>query len=307
MADIPIIFCFDERILQGAGASILSLIDAAAEATVYNVHIFHPGLSGGVMDDLRSLVANTRHSMTFHEVSADRFRAAPTNRGSWTEIVYYRLIAPDILPDIDKAIYSDVDVFFKGDLSDAYAIDLTDYSWAGVAAEANTPDVVMHRHFPENPKPLIYFSGFMVMNLERMRDEGTVERIFEAIKDFGPRLKFFDLDLMNLATDAVFRLPFRYVTLEDVYERDDVTASADYAYLKSAYSIADLEAARDDPAIVHFAGPRGKPWQRRSAPRYYRDLVRRLPRGLRKTTFRDWRKRWIGAKGRRRFPMRSAP
>ena len=50
MAEIPVIFCFDDRILKGAGVSILSLLDAAAPTTVYAVHIFHPGLAAPVLD-----------------------------------------------------------------------------------------------------------------------------------------------------------------------------------------------------------------------------------------------------------------
>ncbi|MGR3803964.1 glycosyltransferase family 8 protein [Marinibacterium profundimaris] len=305
MTEIPVLFCFDDRILLGAGVSILSMLDSAADETVYAVHIFHPGFSSDIRAGLEELVAGTRHSMTFHEIAPERFDGVPKNKGSWTEIVYYRLLAPEVLGDLDKAIYSDVDVLVKRDLGGAYGVDLEGYDWAGVAAEGNTPDNVTHRHFPENTKDTIYFSGFMVMNLKRMRETGAVKRYFEVIETVGPRLKFFDLDILNIASDAIYRLPFDYVVLEDIFETEDVTASRDWEYLKSVYSRAELEAAREDPAIVHFAGRRGKPWQRRVVPAYYREVVARLPRALRRQTFRDWRKRWIGAKGRRKYSWRS--
>ncbi len=305
MSEIPVLFCFDDRILLGAGVSILSLVDAAAEGTVYRIHIFHPGFSEAVRADLDSLVAGGRHSITYHQIPAERFEGVPRNKGSWTEIVYYRLLASEVLSGLDKAIYSDVDVFFRKDMADVFETDLEGYDWAGVAAEANVPPTVLHRHFPENPKEIIFFSGFMVMNLDRMRVLGAVERYFEVIETVGERLKFFDLDVLNIASDAIRRVPFDYVLLEDVYELDDVTAAQDWAYLKTVYSAAELEAARDDPAILHYAGRRGKPWQRQSVPAYYREVVARLPRRLRRKTFRDWRKTWIGSKGRRRYPWRS--
>ncbi|MGV6847793.1 MAG: glycosyltransferase family 8 protein [Marinibacterium sp.] len=304
MAEIPVIFCFDDRILLGAGVSILSLLDAAAPTTVYDIHILHPGLSARDREGLSSLTRGTRHELSFHPVSADRFAGLVKGRGSWTEIVYFRLLAPEILPDLDKAIYSDVDVFFKQDLGDVFATNLGGAGWAGVAAEANRPDAVLHRHFPENPKELIFFSGFMVMNLDQMRRDGAVNRYIETIRTFGERLKFFDLDVLNIATDRIARLPFAYVTLEDVFEAEDVTKSQDYAYLRTVYSVGDLEAAREDPAIIHYAGRRGKPWQRQSMPDYYRAVVRRLPRGLRRSTFRDWRKKWLSARGWRTYPVR---
>lgn len=305
MNKVPVIFCFDSRILLGAGVSILSMLDSAAVDTSYEIHIFHPGLEKQVRAKLQSLVAETRHSMAFHEILPERFSGMPKGRGSWTEIVYYRLLAAEVLPECDKAIYSDVDVFFHCDLMDVLNIDLTGYSWAGVAAEANTPETTMHQHFPENPNDLIFFSGFMVMNLDQMRNEGAINRYFETIFKFSDRLKFFDLDVLNLSTNAIFQLPFQYVTLEDVFESDNITHSADYRYLKSAYSIDELEYARDNPAIIHFAGRRGKPWQRLDMPVYYREVVLRLPPELRVGTFRDFRKRWFSVKGRRRYPKRS--
>lgn len=305
MTDIHMLFCFDDRIRLGAGVSILSLIDAAADDTCYHIHVFHPGLSNPVRKGFQDLVAGTRHDIAFHEIPPERFDGAPRNRGSWTEIVYYRLLASEVLGDLDRVIYSDVDVFFLKDMGPYQALDLAGYEWAGVPTEANSPDNVTHRYFPENTKDVIYNSAFMVMNLPRMREMGSVKRYFEVIDEVGDRLKFFDLDLVNIASESILPLPFGTMVLEDIYELDDVTQSRDWPCLRSVYSVTDLEVARDDPAIIHFAGRRGKPWQRQVVPAYYRAVADRLPKVLQKTTFRDWRKRWISRKGRRAYPMRS--
>jgi lipopolysaccharide biosynthesis glycosyltransferase len=306
MVKVSVLLCFDDRILLGAGVTILSMLQSAHAETSYDIHIFHPDFSEPVRDAFQDLVKASRHSITFHWVDATRFDGMPKGRGSWTEIVYFRLLASEILTGLDKVIYSDVDVFIKRDLAEVFSVDLTDYSWAGVMAEANTPDTICHRHFPENPKAVIYFSGFMVMNLERMRQEKAVEAYFETIRTIGPRLKFFDLDVLNISTKAIAPVPFDYVVLEDIYEADRVSVSADYPYLKSVYSEEALEAARNSPAIIHYAGRRGKPWQRRHIPDYYQRVIDQLPKLLRKRTFRDFRRRWLTAKGRRDFPRRSS-
>ncbi|MAY48002.1 MAG: glycosyl transferase, partial [Rhodobacteraceae bacterium] len=57
------LFCFDDRIRLGAGVSILSLIDAAADDTCYHIHVFHPGLSNPVRKGFQDLVAGTRHDI----------------------------------------------------------------------------------------------------------------------------------------------------------------------------------------------------------------------------------------------------
>lgn len=305
MRNIPIILCFDDRILTGAGVTILSLLDSAKPTTCYDIHVFTPGLPADVQDAFQGLVAGSRHSLRFHVIDAARFADTPRNKGSWTEIVYYRLLSSEILPELPRALYSDVDVFIMRDLAEVYDTDLTECEWAGVAAERNVPEAVGHRYFPENPKPMIFFSGFMVMNLDLMRQNAAVQRYFEGIRLYGERLKFFDLDLLNICTPRIARVPFDYCVLEAVYESPDITDAPDWAFLKTIYSLQDLETARDDPAIVHYAGRRGKPWQRRDVPRYFDKVEKRLPARLQRKTFRDFRKRWLSKKGRRVLTSRT--
>ena len=306
MAEVPVIFCFDDRILTGAGVSILSLVETAAQDTTYDIRVLHPGLDPKAEAALASLVAGTRHRITFQHVPASRFDGVPRNKGSWTEIVYYRLLASELLPDCDKAIYSDVDVLFLKDMGEVFATDLSQHELAAVEAEGNSPDNIMHRHFPENPKDRIWFSGFLVMNLDLMRRNNAVARYFEVIETCRDRLKFFDLDVLNIATPSIASVPFDYVVLEDIYEMPEVTESKDYPYLSVVHTDEALEAARQDPAILHYAGRRGKPWHRRKIPGYYADVMARLPARLRRPTLRDLRKRWLSRKGRRHFPSRFA-
>lgn len=281
------------------------MLDSANDLTSYQFHIFTPGFPNDVRLALLELVSGTRHGMKFHVIDPVRFADVPKNRGSWTEIVYYRLLASEMLPDLDRAIYSDVDVFVAKDLASVFNTDLLNSEWAGVAAERNIPETVMHRYFPENGNEIIFFSGFMVMNLKLMRENNAVFRYFEGIRLFGDRLKFFDLDLLNICTPEIVGLPFDYCVLESVYETEDVTQAKDWAFLKTLYTASDLEAARNQPAIIHFAGERGKPWQRRDVPIYFFEVEKRIPPRLRRKTIRDMRKRWLSGKGRRRLVSRT--
>ncbi|WP_050930370.1 glycosyltransferase family 8 protein [Aestuariivita boseongensis] len=304
MADIPILLCFDDRILIGAGVTIASLVQAARPGTCYEINIMHPGLSADVQAGLTALVSGTPHSIRFFQIPSSRFDGLPKSKGSWTEIVYYRLLAAEVLHDRDRVIYSDVDVFFCDDMTEVFETDLEGIEWAGVKAEANGPDMVMHTYFAENTKDCIYMSGFMVMNLALMRERRVIDRYFETVKHIGDRLRFFDLDLLNVASPQIGTVPFRYAVLEDTYEADDVTRSSDFPYLGTVYGADELCEGRDDPAIIHYAGRRGKPWQRRQVPDYYNAVIKTLPAVLRPFNFRDFRKRWLSRKGRRSFPSR---
>ena len=89
---VPVVFCFDSRIVLGASVSIKSLIDCAKESTTYDIRIFHSDLSLKTQKALTSLADGTRHNIAFHYVNPNLFKNAPRSKGSWTEIVYYRCL-----------------------------------------------------------------------------------------------------------------------------------------------------------------------------------------------------------------------
>ena len=290
MNKIPVVFTFDKRIIPAGAIAVKSLIDCAKPETQYDIYVYHPDLSEKNIEAFTRLVGDSRHKITFSYVDKSRFKDAPISSGSWREIVYYRILIPELLPQYDKVIYSDVDVLFKGDMSEVYSADLTGCDWAGVAAERNTPQAKGHKYFPENTHEFIFWSGFMVLNTKYMRENNFVERCFNVIKNVGDRLKFFDLDTINIASHAIKPLPFKYVTLQSLFYFD-VVQIPEYTHLKEIYSDEELLSAKADPVIIHYAGFPGKPWRLKSPPADYRKYMKELPRELKKYTFRDLRKR----------------
>ncbi len=290
MNEIPIVFTFDRRIVLGAAVSIKSLIDAADESTSYQIHIFHSDLSKADQKSFYEIIFGSRHEMFFHFIDKNIFAGIPKSTGSWTEIVYYRLIIPEILKQYDKVIYSDVDVFFKADMSEVFSTDVSEYDFAAVRAERNSAQNICHKYFPENKNEYIYWSGFLLLNCKKMREEKFFDKCIKIAKAFVGRLKFFDLDTINLASQKILALPLSYVTLEGLYAFDKIEDSKDYAYIKSVYSNDEMLFAKNNPHIIHYAGELGKPWQRPQMPAYYKKCAQTIPPALYRRTFRDIRK-----------------
>ncbi len=292
MNKIPVIFTFDKRIILGATVAIKSMLDSAHQDTNYHVYIFYPDLSQSDINELTKMItANGKHDVTFVYIDPKRFEGAPKNKGSWTEIVYYRLLAPEIITDYDKAIYVDVDVLFKGDLAEVYNTDISDYEIAAVPVEVNGPNMICHNYFPENTKDVIYISSFIIFNLKRMREENTVEKFFNTIRTVNKRLKFFDLDTLNITCNKILPLEFKYGVFQSVMYNEDVTKADEYAFLKGIYTIEQLEKAKKDCIFVHYARDMGKPWRRKNPPKDFTDCVNSIPKKLRRYTFRDIRKK----------------
>ncbi len=292
MPKIPVVFTFDKRIILGAAVAIKSLVDTANPDTVYDIYVYHPDIDKKTIDKFQKMLEGTRHSITFEFIDKNRFKGAPINKhGSWTEIVYYRLLIPELLPQYDKVIYADTDVLFKKDLADVYNIDISDYECSAVAMELNNENMVCHKYFPENENEFTYISSFIIFNNKKMREENFVQRVFETIKNFNTRLKFFDLDTLNITCSKIMNLPYRYGVFQSLYYNDDISKAWEYSFLKNVYTDDELLKEKAETVMLHYAGKMGKPWRRKNIPSDYKEYMDKIPKSLRRFTFRDIRKR----------------
>lgn len=293
---IPVVFCFDKRIILGASVSIKSLIDCAKDTTTYDIRIFHSDLDIENQKNLTSLLENTRHNIAFHYINPEKFKNLPCSKGSWTEIVYYRFLVPQVLREYEKAIYSDVDVLFKDDLADLYNTEISEYELGAVRAEKNTPNTLGHKYFEANKKEYIYWSGLMLLNCAKFRQEAILEKLLANAVENYSELKFFDLDLLNITCQKICSLSFKYCVLQEIYYGNDFTQVNDYKYLKNVYSDEEIIDSKNNPAIIHYAGKPGKPWRMKKPYSDYQEYIDKLPKELRKYTFRDIRKRLCSKK-----------
>ncbi len=290
---VPVVFTFDKRIVLGAAVAIKSLLDNAKETTCYDIRILHSDLSLSDQAEFSSLVKNSRHTMAFHYIDKSLFKGVKKNHKSWTEIVYYRMFISEVVIDYDKAIYSDVDVFFKGDLSDVYNTNIDKYELGAVPAEINSKNMVGHKYFPENKNKFIFWSGFLLLNLKKLREENYFKKFMKTAFDFKPRLNMFDLDIINITCNYIKPLSFRYCVLETIYVFDKLSDSRDYKYIGKVHTDKQLLDGKHHPIIVHYAGQLGKPWRRKRPPEYYLEYMNSIPKKLRRFTLRDIRKRFF--------------
>ena len=262
---IPIVFCFDEKCLLPASIAIKSLIDNKKENTEYKIFVLHNGISEENKNKFQKIT-----SIEWIFVNDENFNGYPIN-DIWPEIVYYRLLIPDLIKNYDKIIYSDIDVLFKKDLTEIYNLDLEESYWAGVIAEKNDFDTQCHKYFPENKNSHIYMSGFMLINAKKWRNANIFNKFIDNIKVFKDRLRFFDLDLLNITCNDIKSIPFNYCVLENIYHSKNITKAKEYPWLTKVYSHDELIQAKNNPVIIHYAGKNPKIWKRNkyNMPRYY--------------------------------------
>ena len=180
MNTVPILFTFDQSLEMPAGVAITSLLENAAPETFYDIFILHnPGCDfiGSPLNRLPEIYRNCR--MTFRKVEGE-FVGSYEIRGI-PETAYYRLISPEIIPEYEKILYSDVDVVFREDLSTFYNIDLKDNYFAGVDnCSRLRPDV---RDYIKGSLGLdwqngYFYSGNLVINSALLLKDGKRGQLF---------------------------------------------------------------------------------------------------------------------------------
>lgn len=252
MNTIPIVFCFDNNLIAPACVALSSLMMSAKEDTFYDIFILHSYKYPLKHDEIDKLPVYYKNCRIQYRTVDSTFDEAFEIRGI-TTAAYYRLLIPELIPEYDKVLYSDVDVIFRSDLSEFYNTDMTGYYVAGVDSLANfQPELVKYYNdiVHTNPEGIIY-SGNLVINSMEILKDNLISRFKELAKN---KYTFQDMDVINIACrgkikylSPAFCLT-TYISEYSVYRKDD---------LLKVWSCDDIEYAKLH-GIVHFNGK--KPW-----------------------------------------------
>lgn len=252
MNRIPIVFAFDENMIVAAGVCMTSLLLNADKETFYDIYVLHKGqsgLSGSKLQELPEYYRNCR--ISFLSVG-DEYAGSYQVRGI-TDAAYYRLLAAEMLPEIDKFLYSDVDVIFREDQNKFYEPDLKDCCFASVNSVPvmNTDYLQYINSIGLDPKNGYYYAGNLVVNAAKIRNDGLTQ-VFLSHKD--KKYRFMDMDIINLScTGSFMPLPPAFCMTVDFYE----AITKERERLRKYYSDEEMDYALKQ-GIVHYNG--AKPW-----------------------------------------------
>lgn len=241
---IPVVFAIDRRMEMPAGVCIFSLLENARPDTFYDIYILHPegiDLSGSRIARLRERYSSCM--ITFVAVD-DVFSKAFVIRGI-SIVTYYRLLIPDILPQFNKVVYSDVDVIFRSDLQKYFDTSVDGYYFAGVDALPYFPESIRSYAASElglPPDDGYFYAGNLVVNSQMLRENGMVGSFLKRAN--ASRYKYQDMDIMNLLCHGkIKRLPESFCLTTYIYD----------AWIREGRHMLS------DADIIHYNGT--KPWE----------------------------------------------
>ena len=201
---------------------------------------------------LAEMIEREGGSVSFLRVSDEWLAGLPT---FWhvTETMWSRIYLPELLPDVERVLYLDVDTLAVDSLDALWATDI-DGSYLAAVTNVFEP---WHLGRPAElglPGPEAYFnSGVLLFNLEEMRRDGCTAALREYASVHREELLWPDQDALNVVLGG------RRVALHPRW--NCMNSVLNFPWSAQVFGPGAVEEARRRPGIRHFEGPEeNKPW-----------------------------------------------
>ncbi len=212
MAEINVLYAFDTRFWKLASVSMYSLLKNKKNTTSINIYCMVAPHTKGKKKIFSIIKKFPNTKLIWRPIKPyeNPFRTYEYSR--WSPVIFYRLFAHKIFPNVDKLLYLDSDTLICDDLTELYETNLSKYVIGAVQdlapiEDPTNPNGTFAKGFSEqylNNGP--YFnSGVLLINTKRMKE-------FEnALISVKAKLTYPDQDIMNVALlDRIKPLELKY-------------------------------------------------------------------------------------------------
>ena len=261
--DVVVVFACSENFVPYLSVAVQSIIENASLTRRYDIVVLTRDISPASMITLTRQAKSDNVGIGFLDVDAALGDIKLPHHGHFRPETYYRLLSPQLLPNVDKAIYLDSDLIVCDDVAKLYDVDVKGYKLAATR-DADTIGQIDGYDATVGPylknelgmsDPHDYFqAGVLLMNLAELRRTITPEEFLDLSTQ--RMWRWLDQDILNKVVNGDYvRVHMRWNYLMDWQHlrRTHIIANAP-ADVREEY-----EQAAADPAIIHFAGPDNRP------------------------------------------------
>jgi lipopolysaccharide biosynthesis glycosyltransferase len=252
MSTLRLACAAEGRYVRHSAVMLHSVLANRGELGLTVDYLHGPGMDPRTAGRLRAMVERGGGHLRLHCVDDDAVAGFPREH-RYTKAMWYRLLLPELLGDVERVLYLDVDTLAVAALEPLWATDLQDH-WIGAVTNVFE---AWSAHRPAElglAGPERYFnSGVLLMDLAAMRRDRMGERLRTFVLEHGERLLWPDQDALNVVLGER-RLP--------LHPRwNCMNAVLAFPQASEVFGAPAAEEARRCPGIRHFEGPEGnKPW-----------------------------------------------
>lgn len=231
---------------------LLCSLHASNPENSFSLWLLHSDIPEEKFSGIRCQCDKYGYSFFPLQVDAELFQDAPVTRKYPSKEMYYRLLAPYLLPaELKRILYLDPDILVINSLRPLWETDMEGRLFAAAAHTGKTELANSVNKLRLGTEQDYYNSGVLLMDLEAGRREIFPSEIFTFVKVHGRELLLPDQDILNVLYGD------RILPLEDVlwnYEARNYNS-----YMLRSGGIWDTNWVMEHTAILHFCG-REKPW-----------------------------------------------
>lgn len=291
-SDVVILFACNDYYVPFVSVALQSIKENASPSRRYDIVVLSQDLTLHSMCVLRDQMTTDNIGIGFLDVNSAIAGVKLPQHGHFRTETYYRLLAPELLNSVDKAIYLDSDLVCLRDVAELFDTNLDGCLLAATrdadtCGQADGYEPSIARYLTDVvglEDPHDYFqAGVLVLNLAEFRRTHPSAELIELAA--SRHWQWLDQDVLNhVALGHYRRVPMCWNTLMDWQglRRTHIIAQT------TPEIRAEYEQARKLPAIIHYAGPDDRPWQSPNADQaeffwafaadcpYYEELRHRL-------------------------------
>jgi lipopolysaccharide biosynthesis glycosyltransferase len=237
--------------VRHCAAMLHSLLDRDAHEGARIEYLHGDDTSRRGRERLAAMVGRMGGEIAFHRVSDSWVEGFPI-KGFTRKATWYRILLDALLPDVDRALWLDVDMIVLDSLASLWTTDL---QGSVLGAVTNVPPGA-DRWYTERPElggDPYFNAGVLLFDLALIRRLDLGEELRKFTVDNSARLKWRDQDALNeVLHERCLSLHPRWNCMNAIMRFD---FAADY------FGEEAVAEARAHPAIRHFEGPSyNKPW-----------------------------------------------
>ncbi len=247
-----LLFTADRNYLPVLRTCIKSILRFPCEEG-YQIYLMHSDLTA---EDLTALAALCGQRARLVPVPTDEamLEGFPTT-SRYPKQMYYRILAARFLPrELDRVLYLDPDIVVINSLEELYRTDLQGNLLAACTHVKEFLSRINRLRLGAGESCPYLNSGVLLMDLEALRREQSLEEVVSYVERYGSRLTLPDQDILSalygdrtLLLDTMrYNLSDRILGLYNMNPRNGEPRLVDWV--------------RENTVIVHYCG-RNKPWK----------------------------------------------
>ena len=212
------LFTINEKYVEPIKTLLFSISSNNGKANSF--YFIYSDISMSCREELRRFAEEKCGSQVFFiQFPFDEFVETLPTHGTWSKEIYYRLFAPYLIKDVSSIIYLDGDTIVTANLSEIQGLEKDNsFIVAGVAndvQEGNLARLNLNTHYT------YINSGVLLLNLEKWRNNCSLEELMRLLKSNSYLFAFPDQDFINIIwKDEIKILPIEYNYFISLTERN---------------------------------------------------------------------------------------